>query len=462
MYIEDALGDWTESLRWHEIPDSVRDIVRTCVLDGLSVGLAGSRADAYVLAARAIEELTGSVRGKCIVLGSSAKTAPAAAAWLNGVAMHALDFDDTSYAGILHATAAVLPAAMAVTDHMLGDFEDLLTAYIAGVEVELAVGTALGDCLYTKGHWTTTALGVVGSATASAKALRLTAAQTANAIRLALNTSIGTRSVHGSIGKPYLCGVATRLGVEAAYAARAGLSAGPSTLAGRYGYAAVANDGKLDPNAFHSLGKQFRVAEPGMALKMYPVCSAGQAAIQAVLELQNEFAIDAGDVVRAQVYATPLVVSCLVHSRPHAAAQAQFSMQFAVSTALLCRGVSIEQLDNDWINSEALQSYLQRVSLFEDKELVAPDDLVRYPEAARVVLELADGRQLEQTIFAAKGMPINPLNRHDAAAKFINCASRVCPASKARALYGKLQSATKGTVLSELLDGINCSERSRP
>jgi 2-methylcitrate dehydratase PrpD len=462
MYIEDALGDWTESLRWHDIPDAIRDIARTCVLDGLSVGLAGSRTDAYVLAARAINELTGSSPGNCTVLGSPARTVPAAAAWLNGVAMHALDFDDTSYAGILHATAAILPAAMAVTEHMHGDFEDLLTAYIAGVEVELAVGTALGDCLYAKGHWTTTALGVVGSAAASAKALRLSAAQTANAIRLAFNTSIGTRSVHGSFGKPYLCGVAARLGVEAAYAARAGLNAGPDTLAGRYGYAAVANDGKLDLKAFQSLGKPFRIAEPGMALKMHPVCSAGQAAIQAVLELQNEFAINADDVVRAHVYATELVVSCLIHSRPQAATQAQFSMQFAVSTALLRRGLGIEHLDSDWIKSETLQSYLQRVSLYEDKDLVAPEDLIQHPEAARVVLELADGRQLERTVLAARGMPINPLDRQEAAAKFISCASQVYPQSEANGLYRELQSATKGTLLSELLQRTSCSERSGP
>lgn len=454
MYIEDSLGEWVSSLRWEDLPSSVREAARTCVMDGLSVGIAGTTTHAYDVAATAINELAGSAEGNCCVLGSSAKAEPTRAAWLNGVAMHALDFDDTSYAGIVHATAVVLPAVMAMAEQVDADFEDLLTAYVAGVEVELAIGAALGDSLYNKGHWATTALGIVGAATGAAKALGLTGAQTASTIRLALNTSFGTRSIHGSSAKPYLCGLAARLGIEAAIAVRAGLAAGTDTLAGRYGYAAVANDRCLDRSAFEGVGTRYRIVEPGMAIKLYPVCSAGQAAIQAVLELKSEFGIRPDDVIRIRVYATSLVVSCLVHARPRSTSQAQFSMQFAVATALLDDGVGVEHLSEAWIESEPLQSYLERIELFEDGDLVAEHDLGQYPEAARVEIELADRRRLERTVLAAKGMPVNPLGKEEAATKFRYCVGKIFTPDQASRLYQRLESATKGTALRGLLEGI--------
>lgn len=450
--IEASLADWVCSLTWSVVPDRVNAIVKLCVLDSLSVGLAGTRTEAYRQGRHAVLATGGVDGGTCSVLASPKTTTPAQAAWLNGIAMHALDFDDTSYAGILHASAVVLPAAMAATEHAGGTFTDMLTAYLAGVEVELALGASMGDSLYARGHWTTSALGVLGAAVACARAHKLPSEQTAQAIRLALNLSIGTRSAHGTSSKPYLCGMAARLGLEAAFAAGAGICTAENSLAGRYGYAEVANNGQLSVATFESVGVEYRILNPGMALKVFPVCSASQAAIQAALELQHEHGFSAHDVQHVTVLGTPLVASCLIYSRPQRTAEAQFSMQFAIATALLCQDVGIEHLNEDWIQGEALQSYLPRVELTEDSSLVPPADAAtRYPEASRVDITLSDGRVLTKTVMAARGMPQVPLGEQQLAGKFLKCARTVYPAPDALALYERLSTATDGLRLDELL-----------
>jgi len=440
---EDQIGQWAAGLTWETVPDAPRTAARRCVLDAISVGLAGTCSPAYEAAAAAIRSL-GETSGPCTVLGSHARRSPTQAAWLNGTAIHAWDFDDTSYAGIVHATTCVLPAALAAAQATGGTIRDVMTAYLAGVETELALGCALGNGLYSRGHWSTTALGVPGAAVAAARGLNLPASRIAQALRIALNLSMGMRSAHGTSAKPYLCGFASKSGVEAAWAAASGVSAGSSTLAGKFGYADIANGGRLDAQAFESLGRTFRIVEPGMALKLYPACSATQAAVQALLELRASHGFTAADILRIHVHGTPLVKACLAYEAPETPTQAQFSMQFAIATATLQGTFSIDHLNEDWIRSEAVQSLCNRIVLLQDDELVAGADLKRHPEASRVTVVLSNGMQLERTVRSARGMPDCPLADEEITGKFVACAGRIHTPEAARALFDRLSSADEG------------------
>ena len=52
----------------------------------------------------------------------------------NGILIHGLDFDDTHLEAIVHPTAACLPCALSLSEHLDLSGADLLTAYIAGME----------------------------------------------------------------------------------------------------------------------------------------------------------------------------------------------------------------------------------------------------------------------------------------------------------------------------------------
>src|SRR5262249_10105883 len=67
------------------------------------------------------------------------------AALANGILIliHGPDFDDTHLASIVHATAASLPAALSLAESLDLDGRDMLTAYVAGMEVVIRIGAAV-------------------------------------------------------------------------------------------------------------------------------------------------------------------------------------------------------------------------------------------------------------------------------------------------------------------------------
>jgi 2-methylcitrate dehydratase PrpD len=452
--VETLLADWLVGFRLADAPSAVVDTARLCLLDTIGVAVAGTSSPVY----RRCRSLCGEGPSTLFGTGSGAPDA-GWAAFFNGVAAHALDFDDTSYAGIVHGSAVVLPAALAATEAAHGDGTALLEAYIAGAEVQYSLGLALGDRLYHKGHWSTATLGVIGAAAGAAKAFGLGRDTAAQALRLAANLPIGLRASHGSANKPYLCGVAARLGYEAAAAARAGIDGNPMTFTGRHGFATVLNDGQFDDGPLAELGKVFRLLEPGIAFKIYPLCSATQAAIEAVLELRRERPIDGARVRSIECYSTPLVVSCLPYAAPVSQEQAQFSMTFAISCALLHGTVDFEHFSESHLRSPELVALMSRVRLQAGTRLVGEADRLRYPEASRVVIHDQDGRRLERTVLAATGMPARPATREMLAAKFLRCATLQLSAAAARALMVRLNVPERASSIADLLHG-PCEHRS--
>src|SRR6202000_2640045 len=111
------------------------------ILDGLGLGLASN---SYEYARRAV---AGAVAlgsgGQCSVIGRAERLEARDAALVNGILIHGLDFDDTHLASIVHATAASLPCALSLGEHLGAHGRDVLVAYAAGMEVAIRIGAAV-------------------------------------------------------------------------------------------------------------------------------------------------------------------------------------------------------------------------------------------------------------------------------------------------------------------------------
>ena len=121
--------------------------------------------------------------GACTVIGTNDRLTAPGAALANGASAHALDFDDNSYAGVVHGSAVVFPAVLAVAQRIEASGAELLQGFVAGLEVEFALGLALTEAFYDRGWWTTSALGAMGAAAGVARVTDLDAEATARAIR---------------------------------------------------------------------------------------------------------------------------------------------------------------------------------------------------------------------------------------------------------------------------------------
>jgi 2-methylcitrate dehydratase PrpD len=90
-------------------------------------------------------------RGQATVLGQPLKTSPAEAAFANGIAGHALDFDDSLPTLRGHPSTTMGPAALAVAEVTGASGQSVLAAFALGLEVANVVGRALGGGHYQKG-----------------------------------------------------------------------------------------------------------------------------------------------------------------------------------------------------------------------------------------------------------------------------------------------------------------------
>lgn len=392
--------------------------------------------------------------GVCTVIAGGPGTDAATAALLNGVACHVLDFDDTCYAGIVHGTAVVLPAVMAVAQEVNATGTQLLEAYVAGVETVYALGLALTDSLYERGYWATATLGVIGAVAGAAKLLGLDAIGITNAIRLAANVPVGLRVTHGSSGKPYLCGVAAKLGVESAYAAKVGIQGQSGTFERRRGFASTHNGGLICVEALARLGSRFALIDPGVAFKLRPMCSATQAAIEAVIALRTQGDFQASEVRSVECHGSPLVVTSLPYHTPQQPSEAQFSMTFAIACTLLHGDVRLEHLDSATLKDRALLQLMERVSLHEDATLTPAGEALAFPEPAHVEITLHDGRRFQHSVLAATGMPRQPATDAHLQTKFMDCAMRAIGALQAGELWNRARRIEDVARVRQLFNGL--------
>ena len=128
-----------------DLPPAAAAVTKAALVDAVGVMFAasglGEGCDAFAELARDSGEA-----GHSTVLGWDFATSPAMAAFANGAAAHALDFEDTHDATLVHPHAAVIPAALA-TAQAIGQVSGraFLTAIATGADLSCRLALGLAD-----------------------------------------------------------------------------------------------------------------------------------------------------------------------------------------------------------------------------------------------------------------------------------------------------------------------------
>ena len=162
------LATFAINTRESDVPQAVLDGARDALVDTLGCTLAGTLDEGAEIAQRWVME-TGA-RAQSIVLGTRLSTSPAEAAFANGLAAHALDFDDAMTTLRGHPTAPMLGAGLAVGEAVGASGKAVLAAMSVGLEVGGKLGPAFGAGHYIKGWHSTATVGVFGATAVAANA----------------------------------------------------------------------------------------------------------------------------------------------------------------------------------------------------------------------------------------------------------------------------------------------------
>jgi len=156
------------------------------------------------------------------IFGGGKKLSISAACFLHGVRSASIDFDDYEYVAGSHPSAPIFSALISLAQMKNISIEETYQGWVVGYELIIKLGQALSYDHYYKGWHSANTIGVIGTAAAVSKVLKLNADQMANAISIATSFSSGLKQQFGTDIKAFHVGFASQAGVQSALLAKNG------------------------------------------------------------------------------------------------------------------------------------------------------------------------------------------------------------------------------------------------
>jgi 2-methylcitrate dehydratase PrpD len=426
--ITDEVAGFAIAAKAADIPKDVAHLAKRSVIDGIGLAFAGARAECGHIAQRYLGALGLSAERGCTVVGTTLKVPARFAAFANGLAIHADDYDDTQLAvakdrvyGLLtHPTAPALPPVLAIAERDRRSGADMMLAYQVGVEVECKVAEAIMPRHYQHGFHSTATCGSIGAAAGAARLLGLDRDAMRRAISIGATQAGGLRENFGTMTKPFHAGRAAENGVVAAEIAALGFTASPNGLEADRGFFRAAGGGYAPEMISGKLARPWTFEFPGVSIKPHPSGSLTHPGMAVMMELIRKHDIKPDQVKRVSVGTNHNMPNALIHHRPKNELQAKFSMEFCMAILLLERRGGLEEFTDAVVNRPDVQAMIARVDFGVNEEAEAAG----FDKMTTIIdIELADGRKVSGRADFGKGSPANPMTDAELADKFRGCAA---------------------------------------
>jgi len=425
-----ALAQFAAHTKTEALPARLLDKSADAFIDTLGVGLAGSLEPASLLVSQWV--LEEAARGQSTVWGGRNGVSPSQAAFANGTAAHALDFDDSLPSMRSHPSASLVPAALAVAEARGASGRDVLAAYVIGLEVAGKIGRVVSNGHFQRGLHTTATIGIFSCAAAAARLLKLDADGLQTAWGIAASHAGGLARNFGTMTKPLHAGNAARIGVLSAGLAQRGFTADDAIFDGANGFAAsYGSEGGMAPDdAILLLGSPWEIDDPGLYVKSWPCCYCNHRPVGGLFQLLDEHAIRADEVRAISVGFLPGSDTALLSDNPMTGLEGKFSIEYTMAATLLDRRLTLETFTDRMVQRPLIRDLMKKVKRYRIEDPNVYSGLIGY---TNIAVETARGC-FETRVERTPGSPSWPMSRENLVAKFLDCSGRVLGAEGARDL----------------------------
>jgi 2-methylcitrate dehydratase PrpD len=399
--VSKAIAEFVVRTRWEDIPQAVRHEAKRSLVNFFACALAGCRDPALIAAGKVFARFSSSQ--DCTIIGRAERTDMLHAAALNAMAANVFDYDDTHMPTVLHPTAPVAPALFALAETRPMSGQDLLLAFILGVEVECRLGNAISPWHYQRGWHITSTCGVFGAAAAVAKVLGLDATRTLWALGNASAQASGLVETLGTAAKSMGVGNAASNGLLSAILAAEGFEGPTQPLEGTRGFLRVMGDKPDFDGIVTGLGETWEIQKN--TYKPYPCGVVLNPVIEACLELHKTPGLDVNAIERIEITGHPLLRERTDRPPPKSGREAQVSARHAVAVSLVRGKAGLDEFSDACVADAVLRP-------IGDK-LVFIDDASYSVESATVTLHERGGTKLLHHVEAARGGLGKPLRDAD-------------------------------------------------
>jgi 2-methylcitrate dehydratase PrpD len=416
MDVTAAIAKFAGRLQYDKIPPPALAEAKKAVRDCLGVALAGSKEeDAKICAEIARQE---SAKEESTVYGQRLKSSAIHAAFANGTAAHAMDFDH-SFTLTGQPTAPIIPATFALGEALGASGRQILEAYVAGFEATASLVFSLRDASQDGWHAPGN-LGVFGAAVACAKLLRLNAAQIQMALGIASSMAGGVVANFGTMTKPLHVGLAARNGVTAAKLAHSGFTANAQAIEAGVGfYENFYHGSPIDTRPIEELGKTFAMETDGVRIKPYPCGGLTHPTIDATFELCAKQGISADMIDSVDAAVTKHTYNRIVFKVPQTGIQGKFCMPYLLARAIIDKKVGLDIFTDEAVREPKILKLAERIEMRLDTNLKATSPGGR---PCRVTMRLKNGQSHSCEKEHAKGSPEVPMTEEELRGKFTDCA----------------------------------------
>ncbi|XP_068121345.1 cis-aconitate decarboxylase [Hyperolius riggenbachi] len=396
------------------------------ILDTLGVGLLGTTTNVFHKALQYSKiystDISSTVWGH-----PDLQLPPLYASFVNGVAVHSMDFDDTWHPAT-HPSGAVLPSLIALSESLPPYHKksglDFLLAFNVGVEVQGRLMHFSNEASnIPKRFHPPSVVGTMGSAAASSKFLGLDQTQCRDALAIAASYSGAPLANAATQTKPLHIGNASRHGLEAACFAFLGLEGNRQILDLDSGFGAFYHD--YEPQALPSLESySWLLEKQDVAVKRFPAHLGMHWMADAAFAVRKHIAGDGESLPVNDIQKIQLKVPYAKYvDRPFPSSEheARHSFQFNACSALLDGTVSVQSFSDHNISRPEIKSLLGKI------EVVHPED--NKPNFDKLYCELSvtmiNGATFTEKCDTFYGHWRKPLSNKDHLHKFTTNASTV-------------------------------------
>lgn len=434
MTITEHLAEYALSLAEGEICRSVLDAARPFFLDALACLFLGIESDSVRMTIPYVKAY-GGTEG-CVFPGKEAlKTDAAHGAMLGAMSAHSSDFDDMSLSLNGHPSALLVPVLFSLGQKEGASGEEMLRAYIAGVEIDAILGRSLSEIGYRKGLNTTCYLGVIGAAAAAGCLLHLDRDQLVNAMGIAINEASGFKANYGTPAKDAAIGMAALKAVTAAELARAGMKASADSLEGPFGLMTTLC-GEAPAERVHRLidEHEWEFLSPGLIMKPYPSCRGNHSGIDCLTAILRDHPFDAQELEEIVCHVDQAAFDTDRYQYPQTPGEAKFSLAFCLACIILHGKIEIEDFLGEKLRDTAPLSLIPRVKI-----VCSPEEFPESHFGTRMEVRLKNGTVYRETVCFASGHPRRPMSKEAVQQKLMHCLRHSFSREKAEELAALLE-----------------------
>jgi 2-methylcitrate dehydratase PrpD len=450
-----ALAEWTLGLQQSDLPSDIVEAVQLRLLDTIGIMLAAT--DTPIGRAARDGALAMASGTSSRIVGFGDRSSAMLTALADGTLAHAMDFDDTHDPSLVHPSAAIVPAALAVGEMVGASGKELLVVLAAGSEICCRLGNVAPMAFHKRGLHPTGLLTGFGATTVAGRLLGLEPSKMQAAIGIHGSQAAGLLESFsdGTWVKTMHPGWAAFSGIAAVHLAANGFTGPATVFEGRRGlFAALAGapEGGLHFSRLTSeLGHTWEFRRS--SVKFYPCAQVIQPFVDLALAAYRQgLRHDHIRTITAPVAEQYIGVVAKPRAEklcPFTPTHARASLQYCIATAILLGHCGPAAFTEEIIHNAAVLSLAGRVATPVEISPTAPGQL-----RARIMIETNEGRRWESVLEHHRGSVENPLARADVEAKFEANTGHILSREQRRALRGTTEDLAALPSVARLLD--NC------